>query len=316
MGPGPPKQCKGGSKSASVRALNTPGLASSQWSSRASNDAGSSLADVPEAPRISGEGWNLKRYEREDEDLWGRDVFAPGQKLLDAIAKAGSSARRQVENRLNKTSARGENPANYYIAKNPPVNDLHPPVVSSQPASLDEVKWMLQPPPSAKVMEGKERVSRHRTGSSACSSWQEQPESLKASSSFEIPPDSKSRKPTNSSVYAVKSHPRLRTDSPAGQDHDRNASPSTVSSRGSGGRRRKRKKRPPPIFVTNDSDDSDVCIVKPVRMHGAEVPEKQARPPLLPTILSSSCQLPQLPTKGFGATDGTVNQMRPLLQEV
>jgi len=251
---------------------------------------------VPEAPQISDEGWNLKRYQREDEDLWGRDVFASGHKLFDAIAKAGSSARRQVENRLNKTMAKEENPINYYMARNPPVNDLHPPVVSSQPADLDEVKWMLQPPPSAKVMAGKERVGRNRTGSSICSSRLEQAGSLKTSSSFEKTPDMNARtdKPL---VYAARTTPTVRTDSTIGQNHDRNASPSTMSSAGSG-RRKRKKRRPPPIILTENSDYSDCCAVKPERMEGSGVREQSDRPSL-PTIVSSSIRLPQLPPTGL-----------------
>jgi len=44
------------------------------------------------------------------------------------------------------------------------VNDLHPPVVSTAPRSRLETQWMLQPPPRAKVMAGKERASRDRSG--------------------------------------------------------------------------------------------------------------------------------------------------------
>ena len=54
---------------------------------------------------------------------------------------------------------RSSDKADYYIPRMPPVNDLHPPVASG-PKSRAEVRWMLQPPPSAKVMEGKESPNR------------------------------------------------------------------------------------------------------------------------------------------------------------
>jgi hypothetical protein len=172
MGPGPPKnKDKGGSKNASQRALNTAGQGSSYAGSTAmSSDPPSSPTAVTEGSRISGEGWNRKRYQREDEALWGHDFPGPGQRIMDAIAKAGSSAGRLLEGRLSKSGGKEEeNPAAYYLGRNPPVNDLHPPVVSTAPSSRDETRWMLQPPPSAKVMEGKERANRSRAGSNGSS---------------------------------------------------------------------------------------------------------------------------------------------------
>ncbi|KAF4469926.1 signal peptide-containing, partial [Fusarium albosuccineum] len=44
--------------------------------------------------------------------------------------------------------------------KNPPINEYHPPVVSSKIPSRNAHQWMLQPPPPAKIMEGKVPVSR------------------------------------------------------------------------------------------------------------------------------------------------------------
>jgi hypothetical protein len=68
MGPGPPKnKDKSGSKNASQRALNTAGQGSSYAGSTAmSSDPPSSPTAVTEGSRVSGEGWNRKRYQRED----------------------------------------------------------------------------------------------------------------------------------------------------------------------------------------------------------------------------------------------------------
>lgn len=170
MGPNPPK--KKGEKNCSQAALNPAGTASS-YANSSTMSTGTGTASSPtavEESRISGEGWNRKRYQREDEALWGHDTPGPGQRIFDAIARAGSTAGRLLEGRLNKSSGNEEEkPQPYYLAKNPPLNDLHPPVVSTQPASRDETRWMLQPPPPAKVMEGKERVNRSRAVSAGSS---------------------------------------------------------------------------------------------------------------------------------------------------
>ena len=123
------------------------------------------------------ENWNHKRYQREDEELWGADTASRTHKLMDAIAKASSSAGRLIESaRLGTKELRISSPppvpsantitdqdrANFYSPTfiHPPVNEYHPPVVSSKPAHKDGLRWMLQPPPPAKVMEGKVPVSR------------------------------------------------------------------------------------------------------------------------------------------------------------
>lgn len=98
--------------------------------------------------RHSGDDWNRRRYQREDEILWGFDEE-------DARSSMGLSPISR------STSGHGR----YYYARNPAVNDLHPPVVSTQPQSKAETRWMLQPPPKAKVMEGKEKANRSRSGS-------------------------------------------------------------------------------------------------------------------------------------------------------
>jgi hypothetical protein len=84
-----------------------------------------------------GEKWKSMRYQREDEPLWGQEVQG---------SSIGFSGRGRAD--PNETSK-------YYIARVPPVNDLHPPIVSG-PCSRAETRWMLQPPPSARVMAGKE----------------------------------------------------------------------------------------------------------------------------------------------------------------
>ncbi|KAI1298823.1 hypothetical protein F5Y03DRAFT_258638 [Xylaria venustula] len=113
--------------------------------------------------------WNHKLYQREDEELWGSDLSRTGHKLMDAIKHAGSSAGRFIESSLNKDTKLDddddEEGSRYFLPVNPPVNDYHPPIVRRTPLK-GAIQWMVQPPPPAKLMEGKVPVSR---GSSVAS---------------------------------------------------------------------------------------------------------------------------------------------------
>ncbi|KAJ8119907.1 hypothetical protein ONZ43_g3247 [Nemania bipapillata] len=128
--------------------------------------------------------WNHKRYQipnqREDEELWGSELSRTGHKLMDAIKHAGSSSRRFIESSLYKdirVDSDDENDdGHYFVPVNPPVNDYHPPIVR-RPPFKGAVQWMVQPPPPAKVMEGKVPVSR---GSSVSNSVRRDPSGDKA----------------------------------------------------------------------------------------------------------------------------------------
>lgn len=164
MGPSLSKKNeRGASKYTSSPALDNFGQPSSHTTSNTVNsDTPSSPTVVTDISRMSGDCWNINRYQREDEALWGYDYPKPGQILKDAVAKAGSAAGRLLEGGLNmigstKEESNGGVWPNCYV-RNPPVNDLHPPIVSKIPSNLAETRWMLQPPPSAKVMEGKQKV--------------------------------------------------------------------------------------------------------------------------------------------------------------
>ncbi|KAI0490159.1 hypothetical protein F4859DRAFT_182067 [Xylaria cf. heliscus] len=113
--------------------------------------------------------WNHKRYQREDEELWGSEFSRTGHKLMDAIKHAGSSAGRFIESSLSKdvklNSADDDDENCYFIPVNRPVNDYHPPI-ARRPPFRGTVQWMIQPPPPAKLMEGKVPVSRGSSVSS------------------------------------------------------------------------------------------------------------------------------------------------------
>ncbi|EGO52740.1 hypothetical protein NEUTE1DRAFT_91382 [Neurospora tetrasperma FGSC 2508] len=128
------------------------------------DDAVSAVLSKTASATTVGTDWNMKRYQREDEELWGYDdeSIRTSYKFMDAIKQAGSSAGRYVESKLGlEKQVTEEDRYNFYFStKNPPVNDYHPPVVSSKPSHKNARAWMLQPPPPAKVMEGKVPVSR------------------------------------------------------------------------------------------------------------------------------------------------------------
>ncbi|KAL8688046.1 MAG: hypothetical protein Q9224_004986, partial [Gallowayella concinna] len=154
MGPGPPQKngksrrekerrrwgAGGVNSKEKQRGLMTGNSTETGASSAVTVVAQNSLQGVAELEqeRRSGDGWNRRRYQREDEYLWGFD----------------------------DTSEDGAEDGRYYTKlRNPSVSDLHPPIASSLPASRSEAKWMLQPPPSAKIMEGKVQANRSRSGS-------------------------------------------------------------------------------------------------------------------------------------------------------
>ncbi|KAK0104678.1 hypothetical protein ONS95_004952 [Cadophora gregata] len=301
MGPGPPPK-KGGSKNASQRALNTAGQGSSYAGSTAmSSETPSSPTAVTEGSRISGEGWNRKRYQREDEALWGHDIPGPGQRIMDAIAKAGSSAGRLLEGRLSKSGSgplrEEESPTPYYLARNPPVNDLHPPVVSTAPASRDETRWMLQPPPPAKVMEGKERVNRNRAGSNGSSRRGNDGTPLSRQVTERLVDAKLQRGETPYEEVRARTEAKSKPQPPTAQLPRRTRSGSIESSDSSDTVLR-RKQRPPPISVSSSKRSSrDIVehIPIPASPHtGSNIELDEKSRPALTTILSSSNNVPQV----------------------
>lgn len=163
MGPGPPQRKQREQKEREReqerqrgnRGLATGGVGSSAVTGTSSADTviGSEAAEgrETEQERNSGEGWNRRRYQREDEMLWGINVDDNTRK---GTPKAGRS-------RAGTASSAGS----YKYGINPAVNDLHPPIVSTRPTNKNEMRWMLQPPPPARVMAGKEPANRSRSGS-------------------------------------------------------------------------------------------------------------------------------------------------------
>lgn len=165
-GPALPK--KSGSKNSSQRGLTSSCREESSMSVLEHTTTETSRPDANNSSTVAAseddgpaDDWNRRQgYQREDEELWGEKHGA--HKLKDAFSKARDSAGRLIESTLGleKEVTEQERQDFYFTPRNPPVNDYHPPVVSNKPGHKDAHRWMLQPPPPAKVMEGKIPVSR------------------------------------------------------------------------------------------------------------------------------------------------------------
>ena len=113
---------------------------------------------------LSPEAWNWKRYEREDEPLFGLNdaMSRMWDRARPSHNRRGSAAgpaehRRSLSHGRQRSGTTDSDQYDYYRARHPEVNELHPPIVSQLPTKRAEVAWMLQPPPSRAVMEGKIR---------------------------------------------------------------------------------------------------------------------------------------------------------------
>jgi hypothetical protein len=161
MGPGPPPRRAKRSNTSSRRGITTAETHSTQ------GDKSLDMDPIPDV-RLSGdttddENWNRKRYQREDEDLWGFGELVSNKQT--AVAASSLRATGITRPGTSKSSA-----DSYYAVRNPPVNDLHPPVVSLPSPHPSNNRWMLQPPPKAAVMSGKERAKTDRSHSGSGSS--------------------------------------------------------------------------------------------------------------------------------------------------
>ncbi|CAG9971359.1 unnamed protein product [Clonostachys byssicola] len=174
MGPSLPK--KSSSKNSSQRGLTSSGRDSEVLSVSDRTNGADSRINFGEPVHVvtsadDDDHWNRRHgYQREDEELWGQ---WPGHRLKDAFSKARNSAGKLIESTMGveKEVTDQERRDFYFAPKNPPVNDYHPPVVSSKIPNRNAHQWMLQPPPSAKVMEGKIPVSRAASNGSRSSGF-------------------------------------------------------------------------------------------------------------------------------------------------
>ena len=281
LGPGPPQKKAnrdGKGKPKDSRDLRTGGVGSS-------TGTGTSSADtmVGEEVRDSGEGWNKRRYQREDEILWGKEEDGNPTGSTPFSRSAGGNA-------------------SYYQARNPAVNDLHPPVVSTQPTHRCETQWMLQPPPRAKIMAGKEKAntpnrSRSESGASRDSKASgKKPESLGRQVGERLM-ESKLKRGENSeaasSSVAMSRVSSARSTASSmriaqGQPHDRDP---PLSLRPPSSESMNRKPPPPPISISSEPSLFPPPAARPPlsTIPSASLPQKpKDRPPHLRPLLIST----------------------------
>ncbi|KAH8697424.1 hypothetical protein BGW36DRAFT_397144 [Talaromyces proteolyticus] len=137
LGPGPPTRRHRANKNGQNEAMALPRL--SATSSTTVEDTASSEQDKAYLKTSLGDRFHWARFQREDEVLWGEEE----QQVLGSSVGFSGRAR-----------AGTSHSSKYSVGRAPPVNDLHPPIVSG-PTSRAETRWMLQPPPTARVMAGK-----------------------------------------------------------------------------------------------------------------------------------------------------------------
>ena len=162
LGPGPPvkKGTKDKGKSDSMRRLNTAGPGGSAGASSADTtmvvSRTSDGLDEMHSWEGSSEGWNRRRYQRPDEALWGFLDPESTQREIIGLSTLGRPSTTSIGTYSTPP-------------RNPLVNELHPPIIGAPPTDPSELRWMLQPPPSAKVMEGKIPANRSRSVSGGSS---------------------------------------------------------------------------------------------------------------------------------------------------
>ena len=253
LGPGPPPRRTGHkAHNGSQRGITTAGTHST-GPSRGGSSLDMNHPETADPTRtsddtLSGDNWNRRRYQREDEELWGFGEPDPTIRKGSQSNGTGSSVGVAGISRPGTAYSTAES---YYTARAPPVNDLHPPVVSMPSPNAVDNKWMLQPPPRAKIMNGKERATdRSRSGSGASSrielnlqrqvSARQLKVKLERGETPEMPPLSRG------SCYS---------NATKGQCHDRDPkTPKATPSSLSGSRK---KRRSAPVAVSSDSAGDD-----------------------------------------------------------
>ncbi|KAH7116017.1 hypothetical protein B0J11DRAFT_444115 [Dendryphion nanum] len=259
LGPGPPPRRAKRSNTSSQKGIRRAGTHSTVVSQTASSNDGTGLDDPLRMSQdsVHDENWNRKRYQREDEDLWGIDEpLTP----MRPVARQGSSV--GVVGMTRPDTSRS-NIERYYTARVPPVNDLHPPVVSLPSPRPNDSHWMLQPPPKASIMNGKERATnRSRSGSGASSRVELSLQRQISSRQLKYKLDRRGT-PEIPTISRGSSHNKKRNDRPrTPQVHVR--PPSAASSQ-------KKKRRDTLLTSRSDepsSNDSDETILRGLRREG------------------------------------------------
>ncbi|KAI9845335.1 MAG: hypothetical protein M1837_004957 [Sclerophora amabilis] len=328
LGPGPPEKKKNGNNR-NQRAL-TAGTESSTGSSAAvsQGDTASPLElHLTADERLSGDNWNRRRYQREDEDLWGHDRNVSDTADPQSHGPGGGSS----VGVIGVGKGQRKMPENYHVARNPPVNELHPAVVSTQPTAKKELKWMLQPPPSVHVMSGKMRINRSRSDSGGSRKGEEQNLGRQVGERLLEAKIRRGAPSTSELDLSGRKEPKTLGQSSTASlddqqdDGDPRSSAETTCTDSSW-----RKKRPPPIRIAEDAiarhDETSYVTPSPRSFavyganRGSKLQRDQLQRPALPLVTSSSSQIPTISTmKNSRASTsllpaGTMSERRPIVQ--
>jgi hypothetical protein len=304
MGPGPPPRRARRTNTGSTRGIATRGTQSSALSKGGSSldvDQGGDMR-LSDDTLEDDETWNHKRYQREDEDLWGHDE--PSIRLEHTMS-GSSTGGGGFQLRRPGTSRSGS----YYTACVPPVNELHPPVVSLPSPDPSENRWMLQPPPKASVMAGKERASNRSRSGSGASSRVELSLGRQVSSRQIMHKLERGETPEVPSQSPTGSYFNLGTQ---GQRHDRCRTPQARPPSATSSRRKKRKDtslgrdlamaRTDTISTQHSSGDSSDTVVRGdpaprnVLIPDIKVIRVRQSRPALSTVFSSNSGANELST--------------------
>lgn len=256
LGPGPPQKRRGGKDSkGNQRQLVTAGTESS----KDSNDGCSKGPSRGGGPSLETAGhgvrhWYRQHYQREDEYLWGNSFDQT----------AGGTGRRRSGVRGSSVGLTGigcpgtASSEPYYYSRSPPLTELHPPVVNVHPMNAEAMMWMLQPPPSAKIMNGKSLASRGRSRT----------DSGKSRNAGDVCVQKARPVRSKTEPSRIKRHvdPASKGDlPPASKEWHESNMEAAASMQGpediAWSRHTKRIGRPPPIWISEDSNAEDTVII-------------------------------------------------------
>jgi hypothetical protein len=220
----------------------------------------------------SMEGRNDSKYsfaqqQRHDEALWGSEASeTPVRSHYDR-----PSLRVPPMAHIRDTSAGA-------IAEFPSINDMHPATVTKV-NSREDAAWMMQPPPIAEVMEGKQSLPSRSGTSSSRLSAHSVPMSREGSKT------SATRISTGGSRASNHSQ-AFSANSPQGQRHDRlNIEERDFATTPS----KRERRRPSPIQIKDPSEESEITILhRPSRAPQPVRVQRVASRPQLSTIVSDS----------------------------
>lgn len=236
--------------------LPTRNKKTSQKKSRTGNESTlASYTSLPLARPDTDDGsWKVRKHQREDEDLWGSNASRTSI-LGGSVINGKGIISRPPTARTARTDKTG---TSYYSVNNPPINDLHPAIVTRL-ENKEDAMWMLQPPPSARVMSGRDPPpTRRRRGSDSASSRMSSRRGDASPLSRQM-----SQRIIDEKLRSRELLPAINMDND--QDHDPrpsiSPSKSTADLSTDGSTRARRRPRPPPINVSEDTSASSVTLI-------------------------------------------------------